>query len=162
VTKGNLAPFAGPGPEHRRLDIFAGQWSKVGQAFGSPFGPAAQIAAVERFEWLQGQLFLVHRLEGHLDDTEIACIEVIGYDASSQSYAVHSFYNDGNQGQWRAQERDGTWTFTGDWPVAGETLKVRQTVVFDDDGRTMTGRWEYSRDGSSWHLFWDTTLTKVT
>jgi hypothetical protein len=149
------------GPALKRLNVFVGTWNKEGQAYDGPFGSAAKVTAVETFEWLPGGLFLIHRLRGHLGDMEIACIEIIGYDASNQSYAVHSFYNDGNRKLWQAHERDGTWAFTGDWKIKGEMLKVRCTAIFDDAGNTMTAKWEYSRDGRSWQLFWDTTLTKV-
>jgi len=145
----------------KRLTAFVGTWNKKGQAHDGPFGSAAKVTAVETFEWLPGGLFLVHRLEGRLGDMEIACIEVIGYDAASRVYSVHSFYNDGNTNLWQARERGGVWVFTGEWLVKGETLKVRCTASFDDAGNTMTARWEYSRDGKKWRLFWDTTLTRV-
>lgn len=148
-------------PDPRRLQVFVGKWNKEGQALDSPFGPAAKVTAVETFEWLPGELFLVHRLDGQLGKDQIACIEIIGSDASNQSYCVHSFYNDGNKNVWQLRERDGTWTLTGDWKIKGEAFKVRCISVLDDTGNIMTGKWEYSSDGSSWQLFWDTKLTRA-
>ncbi|MEK6324240.1 MAG: DUF1579 family protein [Acidobacteriota bacterium] len=154
-----------PGPEHRRLDVFVGKWSMEGQQYESEFGPAAKLTAVETYEWLPGGFFLVHRFEGGFegggDDQEMACIEIIGHDAASQSYLCHSFYNDGKTNEWQARERDGIWTLTGDWQTAAKSPKVRCTTVFSDAGNTRTGKWERSSDGSKWGTFWDVKATKA-
>jgi hypothetical protein len=139
-----------------RLDAFVGQWKKEGRAHDGPFGPAAQIQAMETFEWLPGGAFLIHRLEGRVGDQKIACIEIIGHEPSHDDCAAHTFYSDGRHTVWRVRERDGVWT----WTTAGP-LQVRCTSVFGNGGNAMTGTWEYSSDGSIWHVFWDTTLLKV-
>jgi hypothetical protein len=151
---------ANRGAQHERLDIFVGRWNTKGQQYEGPVGPAAKITAVEAFEWLTGGFFLVHRFEGRVGDGEAACIEIIGPDAGGGSYRVHSFYNNGITNQWQSRERDGTWTLTGDWPMEGQSMKVRCTIVFSDAGDTMTGKWEHSSDGSSWRTFWDVKATK--
>jgi hypothetical protein len=149
------------GPEHKRLEVFVGKWKTDGNAYDGPFGSAATISAEETYEWLPGGLFLIHRLQGHLGDDQMACIEIIGYDTSSETYLVRSFYNDGTRNVWQLRERDGIWTFSGDWKTNRQTLHVRCTAAFKDAGRTLTGEWEYSGDGSSWQRFWDTTLMRV-
>jgi hypothetical protein len=75
--------------------------------------------------------------------------------------ALGFLYNNGTSNVWQIRERDGTWTFTGDWNVEGEALNVRCTTGFSDAGKTMTAKWEYSRDGSTWQVFWDTKLTRA-
>jgi ketosteroid isomerase-like protein len=45
--------------------------------------------------------------------------------------------------------------------MADKSLKVRCTTVFSDAGKTMTGKWEYSSDGSKWQTFWDVRATKA-
>jgi hypothetical protein len=103
-----------PGPEHRLLDVFVGKWNMEGQQYGGLIGPATKITAVETYEWLTGGFFLVHRFEGLVGDQDAACIEIIGHDASSQSYPRRSFYSDGKTNEWQGRKRDGTWTLTGD------------------------------------------------
>jgi hypothetical protein len=150
-----------PGPEHSRLNVFVGKWKMEGEQYDSPFGPAAKITAVQTYEWLTGGYFLVHRFEGRVGDSKAACIEIIGHDASSQSYLTHTFYQNGITNEWQARERDRIWTFTGDWQMAGKSVKVRFTAVFSDAGNTMTGKWEHSSDGSKWQTFWDVKATKA-
>jgi uncharacterized protein DUF1579 len=156
-----MSPQATAGPEHKRLEVFVGKWNQEGRAYDSPFGSAADISAVETFEWLTGGLFLVHRLEGQLGGVPIACIEIIGYDAASQNYSAHTFYNDGKENVWRLERRDGSWRLSGEWQQDGGRLLVRCTEVFSDSGDVISGKWEYSPDGTDWQTFWETTLTRA-
>jgi hypothetical protein len=155
------APPLKPGPELTRLDIFVGTWNMEGQQYEGPFGPAAKISAVETYEWLIGGFFLIHRLGGRLDADEMACLEIIAYDDSIRCYTRYSFYSDGKTNQWQEQESDGTWTLVGDSQIEDKTLKVRCTTMFSDSGMQMTGKWEYSSNGSSWQTFWDIKATKI-
>ena len=150
-----------PGVGHQRLNVFVGTWHTEGQQCEGPVGPAATIRAVETYEWLPGEFFLVHRFEGHVGDGAAGCIEIIGYDAQSQSYPTHTFYNNGLANEWRSHERDGTWTLAGDWHMQGKSVKVRCTTAFSDAGHTMRSTWEQSSDGSSWETFWDVKASKV-
>jgi hypothetical protein len=147
--------------EHRLLEAFVGTWNTEGRAYDSPFGRAAAIRSTESYEWLPGERFLVHFLQGRLGDAEMACIEVLGFDAASGSCLVHSFYNDGNRNLLQATEDDGTWTFTGAWKLDEETLKLRCTSRFGADGDTVDSVWEYSREGTRWERFWETKATRA-
>jgi hypothetical protein len=150
-----------PSSGSKRLNVFVGAWKAEGQQHQGPIGPAAKITAVETFEWLAGELFLVHRFDGRVGEGEAACIEIIGHDAESQSYPTHTYYNNGIVHDWQSQERDGIWTLSGEWQMAGKAMKVRCTTVFSDGGDTRTAKWEISRDGASWQTFWDVTATKA-
>ncbi len=159
VGRRNQSPK--PGAGHQRLNVFVGTWHTEGQQCESPVGPASEIRAVETYEWLPGEFFLVHRFEGQVGDSAAACIEIIGYDAQSQSYPTHTFYNYGLAHEWQSHERDGTWTLAGNWPMQGKSVIVRCTTAFSDAGNTMKSKWEQSSDGSSWETFWDVKASKV-
>ncbi|HEX5725277.1 MAG TPA: DUF1579 family protein [Longimicrobiaceae bacterium] len=147
-------------PDTPRLEAFAGTWHKVGRALDSPFGPAAAVTAVERFEWLPGGRFLVHRLDGRLGEAEMACIEILGADEQEEGYFAHTYYNDGRQNRWQVEEDGGTWTFRTELTFDGKPFEVRCRMVFEDGGNRLTQKWEYS-GGSGWRLFWDTVLTRA-
>ena len=159
VGSSNQSPK--PGAWHQRLDVFVGTWDTEGEQCEGLMGPAAQIRAVGTYEWLPGEFFLVHRFEGHVGDGAVGCIEIIGYDAQSQSYPTHTFYNNGLAHEWRSHVLDGTWTLAGDWQMQGKPVKVRCTTAFGDAGTTMRSNWEQSSDGSSWETFWDVKSSKA-
>ncbi|WP_280152194.1 DUF1579 family protein [Piscinibacter sp. XHJ-5] len=149
------------GPQHDRLDVFVGRWALSGHQQASPFGPAAEVAASESYEWLPGRFFLVHRFEGRVGAQPMACIEIAGYDDGAGCYRFHAFYNDGRTMQWNGREDGDTWVLEGAWPDdSGRPLKVRCTMWFIDDGHTRTARWEHSTDGVSWQTFWDVSATR--
>ena len=61
---------------------------------------------------------------------------------------------------WQVSHRDEAWLFSGSWNLAGQALKVRCGLSFDDPN-TMAARWEYSGGGNRWQVFRDTTLTRA-
>jgi len=144
------------------LNVFAGKWLTNGQQHQGPVGPAAKITAVETYEWLPGECFLVHRFEGRVGDEPAVCLEVIGRDAANEDYPVHTFYHNGMSTQWRLHERDGAWYMTGQWDIGGKRADVRCTLVLSDDGKAMAGKWEYADPDHAWHTFWDVEARKVT
>jgi len=162
MTKKTDASVSSPKPtvEHARLAAFVGKWKIRGHQLEGPIGPAAEITATETFEWLSGRFFLIHRFDGRVGDGLAACVEIVGYDAASQSYPVHTFYNNGVQNEWRYRPDGNTWTLTGEWPMPDGPAPVRCTVAFSDGGRTMTGTWEIRR-GEGWITFWDVRSTKL-
>ena len=83
------------------------------EQYEGPVGPAARTSALEIYEWLTGGFFLIHRFQGRVGDRDAACIEVIGHDARTQTYPIHTFYNNGIAQQWESRESDGIWTLTG-------------------------------------------------
>ena len=153
-------PSHQPSSAYQLLNVFVGKWETEGQQYEGVVGAAAPITALETYEWLAGELFLVHRFEGHVGDKEAACIEIIGYDAVSGSYPTHTFYNNGKRQEWQSSETEGVWTITGEWQMAGKPTKVRCTIFFSDDGNTMIGKWEYLNDESNWQTFWDVKAMK--
>jgi hypothetical protein len=79
-------------------------------------------------------------------------IEMIGYDAASKTYPKHSFDSQGNHIVMQAGVEGDTLTF------AGETMRF--TGSFSDDGKSISGKWEYLSDDSRWHPWMDVKLTK--
>lgn len=156
-------PQQGTGPREgiERLNAFLGSWRLVGQQYEGAVGSAARVTATETYEWLQGGQFLIHRFDGQVGEAAASCIEIIGYNAESQTYPIHSFYDNGIETEWSAREQDGVWTLTGTWQRA-RPMQVRCTIVFSADGTTRTAKWEASSDGSGWETFWDVEATRVT
>ena len=149
-------PVAG----HQRLNKFVGQWDMEGQQLAGPFGSSAKITAVETFEWLEGEFFLICRFDGRVGSATANCIEIIGHDASTESYPSHSYYDNGITREWSSHERNGVWVRTGDQEIEGQAMQVKCTTTFADSGNTRTDKWECSRDGLNWQTFWDVRATK--
>lgn len=159
------APYAGATSRvlaPQDLELFVGDWETEGEQYESTMGRADRITARERYEWLVGGKFLVHRFEGMLGTSPIACVEMIEHDASPPGHRVQTFYNDGHVQTWLLAPRYGEWITTADWQLAdGSKRKVRCIAHFDEDQATRSAVWESSRDGRNWERFWRVTSRKT-
>jgi hypothetical protein len=153
MAKSDDTPAPGPRPEHKRLDVFVGRWETEGQITDPSSGRTSRLTAVDTYEWLPGEFFLLHRVDGRMGEAEVKAIEIIGFDASSRTYFTHSFDNQGRAAAYKATLEDGVWTITGD--------AERFRGEFSDDRKKLTGKWERSPDGSRWVPWMDIQLTKA-
>jgi hypothetical protein len=166
-TKSSQSPKQRSPDTHRSaidtkaLDIFIGEWRAEGEQLAGPVGEAAKVTATQRYEWLQGESFLIHRFDGRVGTRAASCIEIIGCDRETGSCRAHTFYNNGLVNVWDVDQNEGQWLFEGDWNMSGKSLKVRCTITFADDASTMYSRWEHSSDGSQWQAFWNLTARKL-
>jgi hypothetical protein len=144
-----------------QLDAFLGKWHMEGQQLAGPAGPAASISALQSYEPMAGNQFLVHRFDGHVGDSQASCIEIIGFDADRRCFRAHTFYNNGQMNVWDIDRRDGRWRVLGDWNASGRPMKVRCMIGFTDDGNTMNSTWEHSSDGMTWQVFWKVSAQRV-
>ena len=144
-----------PNPALKRLEILVGKWQSEGETIGSKDEPAVKIKGTDIYEWFHGDYFLIHHADVSMGELLVKVIEVVGgYDASSQTYPMHSFDNQGNfQTMQASVDEQGVWKFTGE--------KIRTTLVVADDGKTMTAKWERTANGSMWQHWIDMKFTKV-
>jgi hypothetical protein len=144
---------AARGAALERLDAFVGEWSME----ASPFDTSGRTV----FEWLPGRRFLMQRWETLHPDAPDG-IAVIRFDADSGNYSQHYFDSRGVARVYAMSFSDGQWQLLRDTPdVSPLDFLQRFRGAFDDDGRTINGRWESSWDGSSWECDFDLTYSKV-
>jgi hypothetical protein len=131
-----------PSAAHKRLAALLGTWKTEGTTVASPDQPSISIRGTDAYEWLPGEFFLVHHVDVHMGDEHHRAIEMIGYDAASQSYPMHAYDNQGNATVMTGTvSKDGVWTFADD--------AIRATLTMGADGRSMTAFWE-RKEGAKW------------
>jgi hypothetical protein len=153
-------PLPKPRPEHERLGVWVGKWNTEGQSYAEGHSnenlqvSSVKMTSVETFEWLLDGFFLVHHWDGRVGGAEFKGMEVIGYDASSQTYTSRFFDNAGNAPTYQVTVRNNVWTYIGELQ--------RATFEFSDDGNTMTTHWDWKNpDDENWSPLCDLTVTKV-
>lgn len=97
---------------------------------------------------------MVHDVDVMMGDEKVIAIEIIGYDAASDAYFMHSYDNSGHADVMHTSVQDGIWTFQG--------KEVRCTVRFNENGNVMTGKWEWSDENGDWQHLMDVQLTRIT
>lgn len=138
----------------QHLEAFVGQWRTEGEVLATDSGPFARFHAKDTYEWLPGGFFLVHRWDAHLPDGESQGIEIIGYDAETRTYPMHTYDNQGNIGVMHAHVEGGTWKFLGE--------SMRFSGEFCENGNVIKGVWELrASEAEGWSPWMTVTLTKV-
>jgi Protein of unknown function (DUF1579) len=136
-----------PSAEHQLLNAFVGKWHLEGLSYGSgqskenPYDSSVRWSGEESYEWLPGGFFLVNHFNAQIGDAAINGMEIIGYDAASQTYPSSLFDNYGRIYLGQRIIRDGVWTYTVE--------DYRTTYVLSNDGNTMTTHWDWL-SGADW------------
>lgn len=142
-----------PGPAIKRLGALAGEWRTEGS---HRLLPGVAIRGRVAFEWLAGGHFLIQRSDvAHPDFPD--SIAIIGCDEATGGCTMHYFDSRGIERVYETSMGEGVWKLWRDSPGFSQ----RFTGAFSDDGNTIHGRWELSRDGSNWEHDFDLTYTKT-
>jgi hypothetical protein len=108
-----------------------------------PLLPGAVVHGHATFEWLDGRQFLIQRW--HYDHPEIPDATAITGVIDGR-LSMHYFDRRGVHRVYAVSLADGQWRFWRDAPGFSQ----RFTGTFSDDGDTITGQGQLSRDGSRW------------
>jgi hypothetical protein len=136
------------------LEPFVGRWTMAAE-----FDPeSTPPRAVTTFEWLAGKRFLVQRWE--VDHPEAPDgIAIIGFDPTKATYLQHYFDSRGVARVYDMTFSNGVWELQR---FASEPdFSQRFTGRFTDDGNSIVGAWEISRDGSGWEPDFNLTYTRL-
>ena len=142
-----------PSPALQHLDVFVGEWK---MAISSPAYPSTIVGGHASFAWLEGGAFLMM----HTDVEQVgppSGIAVIGRDDSAETYSMLYFDSRGVSRIYEMSLEGSVWKMHRESPGFSQ----RFTATFNDDGTTITGRWEKSSDGSNWELDLDWSYTRT-
>jgi hypothetical protein len=122
-------PAAAPGPEHKRLEYFLGQWDYQGEVKDSPLGPGGKNSGTETCEWFAGGFHLVCRTKGTGPKGASTSQGIMGYDMGRKAYTYHAISNHGDNIFVRGNVSGKVWTWTDEMTIEGKPVKVRATVT---------------------------------
>jgi hypothetical protein len=135
-----------------RLSAFVGEW-RLEASFAT-----ADRAGRAVFEWLLGGRFLIERAEVPGAPDSVAIVGL----SSDGAYTQHYFDSRGLARVYAMTFSDGVWTLLRNTPdFTPLDFAQRFSGEFSEDGSTIRGRWESSRDGASWEHDFDLIYTKV-
>jgi len=118
------AQLGAPGPEHARLDAFAGRWNIDGESEG------AKVILTETCEWFAGRFHLVCRREGKGPrGTAVAGQSIMTWDSTAKAYAMITINSNGATLIAHGMPADNVWTWNGTLDIAGRALTVRLTTT---------------------------------
>lgn len=146
-------------PALERLAVFVGNWSMAAEFKDVP---PADVGARVVFEWMPGKHFLIQRWEVPVPEAPDG-IAIIGADPEAESnFLQHYFDSRGVARVYKMSLSDRVWTLRRDTPdFSPLEFSQRYTGTFTDDGKTISGAWEISHNGTTWEHDFDLTYTKI-
>ena len=142
-----------PNPALKPLGILVGKWKTVG-THGSL--PNTILHGQTTFEWFENGSFLMMRSE--IDDERFpGGIAMFGSDNVAGEY-FQLYFDE------RGVSRKYDVTFVDNvlkWRRNGTDFSQRNTLTITDDGWTIIGKGELSKDGSVWEKDLDLTYTRI-
>jgi uncharacterized protein DUF1579 len=148
-----------PGPEHKKLDIFAGSWTLDGDTKASPMGPAGKVTETEKCEWMEGDFYLVCHTDFKTTMGNGSGISVLGYSAEDKGYTYREFNSWGEFTDSKGSVDGDNWIWTSDEKMGGTMVKGRFTMKITSP-TSYDFTFEMSQDGTKWTTFMDGKATK--
>jgi len=150
-----------PGPEHKRIAYFAGQWSFQGESKDSPLGPGGKFSGTETCEWFAGGFQLVCRTKGTGPKGPGTGMSVMSYDPARKAYTYYGLSSHGDNIFVRGQVQDKVWTWSDEATIEGKKVKIVATIT-EESPTVSSFKLEASVEGGPMAVVEQGKSTKVT
>lgn len=139
--------------ENALLESFIGKWKTTGKMYATRDDPEMVITGTDTYSWLPGKYFLIHKVDVVIGDHKNKALEIIGYDARSKTYAMHSYNNVGETSRMNATYSKHGWKFEGNG--------IRFRGDFNAKKNMISGIWEKGGKSGNWKTFMDVKLERI-
>jgi hypothetical protein len=142
-----------PNPALKPLNVLIGAWTTVGT---HGLVPGTTYHGRTSFEWLAGGAFLI--MHSEIDEPDIPSgIAIFGSDNDLGEYFMLYFDKRGVSRRYGVSLDNNVLQ----WWRTAPGFSQRNTLTILDDGATIIGKGELSKDGVSWEKDLDLTYTRV-
>lgn len=138
-----------PGPETKKLDMFAGKWKGESEMKAGPWGPGGKMTSESDCTWFDGGFQLVCRESSSGAMGKMKSQATMGWSTEDKVYKYMGFDSMGMMGSATGTVSGNTWTWTGEDKMGGKMIKSRYTMV-STSPTAYTFKWETSEDGKTW------------
>jgi len=150
-----------PGPEHKKLAYFVGNWTSEGEVKENPFMPSGKMTSRDSCEWFEGGFSVVCRSEGTSPWGPQKGLGVMGYSLEEKKYTYFGIDN-GPMAMTTvpAGTVEGkTWTYNDSSKMGGKTIRSRY-IVTELSASSYTFRWQMQGDDGEWKTLMEGTSTR--
>ncbi len=138
-----------PGPEVKKLDMFAGSWTLDGDMKATSMGPGGKMTETEKCEWMDGGFFIVCHADFKGSMGSGSGITVMGYSTDDKTYTYREFNSWGEFTDSKGSVDGDTWTWTNEEKMGAMTMKGRFTMKITS-ATSYNFSYEMSEDGAKW------------
>lgn len=147
-----------PGPEHKRLGVFVGQWSGSGEMKPGPWGPGGKATWTETCEWFAGGFSVVCHSDSKGPMGDSKGLFILGYNAEEKKYVYFGIESSmGNPETSKGTLQGKTWNWVGEGKMGGKMVKSKFTIIekakdihtFKGESSVDSGPWAVTMEGKS-------------
>lgn len=140
-------------PALERLSVLIGNWTTTGT---HGMLPGTTLHGRASIEWLENAAFMIMRSE--IDDQRFPrTVAIIASDDATGEYYLLTFDDRGVSRKYDMSFTDRTWR----WWRNAPGFSQRYSASISEDGRTMVGKGELSKDGATWKPDLDLTYQRA-
>ena len=137
------------------FSVLVGVWNTVGT---HPYFPETILHGCTSFEWLEDGAFLIVHSQIYETETGVPTgVAIFGSDDTTGEYFMLYFDERGVSRKYDVKLQGNVWQWWRNAP--GFSQRFTNTIA--DDGNTIIGKGEMSKDGSTWEKDLELTYTRV-
>ena len=148
-----------PGPELKKLDVFAGTWSMTGEIKPGAMGPGGTMTETESCKWMEGDYFLVCQDDFKSSMGNGTGVAYMGYDPNQKMYTYDSFNSMGEAEHSKGRVEGDTWTWSSEEKMGEKTVHAHFIIKVSSPS-SYTFKFDMSPDGSTWNSVMEGKATK--
>ena len=142
-----------PNPKLQAFSILIGTWTTIGS---HPYFPKTTLHGRASFDWIEGGAFLIMRTE--IDEPGIPSgLAIIGSDDNTPECFMLYFDERGVSRKIDVQITKNIWKWWRNTP----NFSQRFIATISNDGNTINGSGELSRDGATWEKDLDLIYSRI-
>lgn len=154
-------PSPTPGPEHKKLEIWVGDWTYETVAQASPLGPASTFTGKNTARPILNGWFMEFRGEDKGPSGTTQYTEIDGYEAADKRYRWTCFIGDGSVQDFTYTIDGSKVAYSGVVDSNNKSYPIRGTIILAADSSSGVDKREISADGKTWKPLWECRMTKV-
>lgn len=140
-----------PGPEHKRLGFWVGNWTNEGVVKENPVMPAGPMKSTERCDWFEGKFAVLCHTEGSGPMGPTKGIGIMSYSNEAKAYTWYGVDSSGMAMTTipLGKVEGKTWVYNDESKMGDQTIKSRYTVEETSDS-SYTFKWEMLGPDGQW------------
>ena len=142
-----------PNPALQPFAVLIGEWETIGN---HPLVPNTTLHGRSTFKWIEGGAFLMWYSEIAKEGFPTG-IAIFGSDDTAKEYFMMYFDERKVSRKYEVSYQDGVLKWWRDAPEFSQ----RNTWTISNNGNTITGEGQLSKDGTTWEKDLDLTFTRV-
>jgi hypothetical protein len=139
-----------PGPEHKKLNVWLGDWTYEKETYATPLGPAGKSSGRMTGKSVLDGFFV--QVSGERTGTTgaFSWFEIWAFDAIQKKYTWTGYGSDGDINSGTAIFDSRTMNYFGTVLLGKEQYGIRGTIVLASDSMGMVEDREISLNGQKW------------